>query len=340
MTIKQRQHRQWLLATSIICTLILTNALLIMSTKAASPYHATISTSNFTLQTLEVGVDDMNDPSHVTFHLQNGSPFWYSITVQSTPSGITPTPANQSSDLVTTTFVGTTMLLPPAGILPFDRSNGTYTYETLRLALTFSGPNQQVQLTLNPFDTHAATLDVLTLVLQLLGQRNGMAQMGLLAPNTLPALFNAVSTMQDFNSLTNDYLQLLQSTTSSTGTSLSQAYTCAKDLVALLTNQSEQLLLGNTLWNLLGKVIPRTSILSTIASFSSAQFALGIEGFLKDEAQALGSSLLQVSNPTVQIQTLPNATPTPSQTPATPTQTPLPTLTPIIHPTLTATQTP
>ncbi len=77
------------------------------------------------------------------------------------------------------------MLLPPAGILPFDQSNGTYTYETLRLALAFSGPNQQVQLTLNPFDSHAAALDVLTLILQLLGQRNGMAQLGLLAPNNL-----------------------------------------------------------------------------------------------------------------------------------------------------------
>ncbi len=105
MTInKQRQHRQWLLAAPIICTLILANALFIMSTKAASPYHATISTSNFTLQTLEVGADDMNDPSHVAFHLQNGSPFWYGITVQSTPSGITPTAANQSGDLVTSTF--------------------------------------------------------------------------------------------------------------------------------------------------------------------------------------------------------------------------------------------
>ncbi len=150
--------------------------------------------------------------------------------------------------------------------------------------------------------------------------------------------------MQDFNSLTNDYLQLLQSTTSSTGTgntgtSLSQAYTCAKDLVALLTNQSEQLLLSNTLWNLLGKVIPHTSILSTIASFSSAQFSLGIEGFLKDEALAMGSSLSQAGNPTVQIQTLLNgtttATPTTTQVPITPTQTTSPTLTPAIRPTLT-----
>ncbi len=345
-----------MLAISLIWIVILVNVCYVMTTRAASPYHATLSTSNFTLQTLEVGADDMSDPTHVTFHLQNGSPFWYGITVQSTPSGMMPTPANQSGDLVTNTFLGTTMLLPPAGVLPFDRSNGTYSYEALRLALAFSGPNEQVQLTLNPFDSHAAALDVLTLILQLLGQRNGMAQIGLVTPGGLGAVFNEVSTMQDFSSLTNDYTQLLQSATQTNGTtnstgatdsgaSLAQAYTCAKDLVALLTNQSEQLLLGNMLWNLVGKVISRANILAAIASFNAAQFALGVEGFLRDEATAMGTSLFQASNPTVLIQTLLNVLPTPTPTAAqtsvtpspTPTRTPLPGVTPIIHPSATAT---
>lgn len=352
MTINRKQYLQTLLTASFICTsilIVLANTPFVMSTKAAGSYHATLTTSNFTLQTLEVGADDMSNPGHVTFHLQNGSSFWYGITVQSTPAGMTPTPANQSGDLVTTTFLGTTMLLPPAGILPFDQSNGSYIYESLRLALAFSGPDQQVQLTLNPFDTHAASLDVLTLILQLLGQRNSITQIGLLLPNGLQTLFNEVGTMQNFNSLTNDYLQLLQSTTNTTGTpdtnaSLSQAYTCAQDLVALLTNQSEQLLLGNILWNLLGKAISRASILATIASFSSAQFGLGIEGFLKDEAQAMGSALFQVGNPTIQIQTLSNVPPTPTptstQVPVTSTQTHLPVITPTIQPSLTPTTTP
>lgn len=340
MMIKRQWYARSLFSTVSICILMLVSILFIMSTRAASAYHVTISSSNFSLQTLEVGADDLSNPGHVTFHLQNGSAFWYGIAVQSTPAGMTLTPANQNGDLVTTTFVGTTVLLPPANILPFDSSNGTYNYATLRLAVAFSGPNQQVQLTLSPFDTHAATLDVLTLLLQLLGQRNGMTQIGLLTPNGLQAIFNEVGTMQDFSSLTGDYLQLLQSATSTTNTtgtpdanaSLPQAYACAKDLVALLTNQSEQLLLGNILWNLSGKVVSHASILATIASFGGAQFGLGIEGFLRDEAQAMGSSLFQVGNPTVIIQTILNVTVTPTPTPS-PTQSQNSTPTPVVRPT-------
>jgi len=124
-------------------------------------------------------------------------------------------------------------------------------------------------------------------------------------------------------------------------------------MVALLTNQSEQLLLGNILWNLLGKAVSRASILATIASFGGAQFGLGIEGFLRDEAQAMGSSLFQVGNPTVLIQTvsnvtvtpaptqLQNSTPTPTQLQnSTPTPAVRPTGTPTVSPTLTPVATP
>jgi hypothetical protein len=341
--IKRQCYARSLFSTVSICVLMLASILFIMSTRAVSAYHVTISSSNFSLQTLEVGADDLSNPGHVTFHLQNGSAFWYGIAVQSTPAGMTLTPANQNGDLVTTTFVGTTVLLPPANVLPFDSSNGTYNFAALRLAVAFSGPNQQVQLTLSPLDTHAATLDVLTLLLQLLGQRNGMTQIGLLTPNGLQAIFNEVGTMQDFSSLTSDYLQLLQSATSmtnttgapNTSTSLPQAYACAKDLVALLTNQSEQLLLDNILWNLVGKVVTRASIHATITSFSGAQFGLGIEGFLRDEAQAMDSSLFQVGNPTVLIQTVLNVTATP-----TPTQSQNATPTPAVHPTAPSTASP
>ena len=74
-TFKQGAFLRMLLATCLICLLLLAHAFIIMATKAASPYHATFSTSNFTLQTVEAGAEDMSDPSHVTFHLQNGSPF-------------------------------------------------------------------------------------------------------------------------------------------------------------------------------------------------------------------------------------------------------------------------
>lgn len=149
------------------------------STHAATPYTVTITSTNFRVPFVTVATDDMSDPGNARFSLQNGTALWYSISVTSTPSGIVPTAA-ATSDLVTTTFLGSTPLLPPAQILPFDVKNGGYSFETLKLKTAFSGPGQQVQLELVPLEQHAITLDVLTLLLQLLGQKQNNLQIGLL----------------------------------------------------------------------------------------------------------------------------------------------------------------
>lgn len=297
--------------------------LVLLPARAANPYHITFSTSNFALQTISASANDLSNPGHVLFSLQNGTQFWYGIAVQSNPGGITPTPAT-ASDLVAATFYGSVPLLPPMGVLPFDQGLASSRVEILRLALAFSGPDQQVQLQLNPFESHAVTLDVLTLLLQLLGYKDAGEQIGLLAPGGLKLLFDDASAIQDLTSLVDDYTQALQSQSGSSS-ALTAAFACAKDVVALLTDASEQSMLADLLWKLLGKTIPYPAVLKSVVAFAGAQFALGIEEFINDEATLMGTMLFQQSNPTVTIQSVSNSpagqTPSPSAptTPVSPT---------------------
>lgn len=290
--------------------------LVLLPVRAANPYHITFSTSNFALQSISASANDLSNPGHVLFSLQNGTQFWYGIAVQSTPGGITPTPA-LPGDLVATTFYGSIPLLPPMGVLPFDQGPSSARAKTLRLALAFSGPDQQVQLQLNPFESHAETLDVLTLLLQLLGYKNAGEQIGMLAPGGLKLLFDDASALQNLTSLVNDYTQAMQSQSASSS-ALTAAFACAKDVVALLTNSSEQSVLADLLWKLLGKTIPYTAIFKTIMTFSEAQFALGIEAFIKDEATLMGTMLFQQNNPTVTIQSVSNSPASQSPSPSAP----------------------
>jgi len=315
--------------------------LIMMPARAANPYHITFSTSNFALQTLSASANDLSNSGHVLFTLQNGTQFWYSIAVQSSPAGITPTPA-LASDLVATTFYGAVPLLPPIGVIPFDQGTSSARYETLRLALAFSGPVQQVQLQLNPFESHAVTLDVLTLLLQLLGYKSASGQIGLLTPGGLKLLFDDASALQDLTSLVNDYTQALQSQSTSSS-ALTAAFACAKDVAALLTNSSEQRTLADLLWKLLGKTIPSTVMLKTVANFAGGQFSLGIEEFIMDEATLLGTMLFQQSNPLVTLQSVSNAPASQTPSPSTPTSMSSPTTLPTVSPgtisTITATPT-
>src|SRR6266700_3974391 len=80
--------------------LLATSVLNMIAIRAATSYHVTLSLSNFSLQTLSASADDLSDPSHAMFSLQNGTQLWYGITVQSNPADIVPTPA-PSADLVT-----------------------------------------------------------------------------------------------------------------------------------------------------------------------------------------------------------------------------------------------
>ena len=42
----------------------------------STPYHVTITTSNFRIAQLSASADDLSNPQHVLFHLQNGTSRW------------------------------------------------------------------------------------------------------------------------------------------------------------------------------------------------------------------------------------------------------------------------
>jgi len=314
-------------AVLAIC-ILMAGMLSIVPIRAAPPYHVALTASNFNLHILSASAMDLSDPSHAMFSLQNGTSLWYGITIQSNPSGITPTAANGAADVVTSTFSGSIPLLPPAGVLPFDQTNNVFHFEALKLAVAFSGPNQQIQFDLNPFEMHAVTLDIFTLLLQLLGEKGVGGQIGLLVPGALKGIFDASGTMKDFASLTSNYIAILQAIPDTTAM-LVHAHDWAKSLVALLTDTNEQQVLVDLLWKILGKTIPRAVVLKTVTGFGGAQFGLGMEGFIRDELLVTGSLLIAQSDPLVVLQTattIVRPSPTPTQRPtATPTSTPSPT---------------
>lgn len=288
----------------------------------STPYHVTITTNNFRISQLSASADDLSNPQRVLFHLQNGTSLWYGISITSTPAGIMPIAAT-SSDIVTSTFTNSVPVLPPAQVLPLDQWNGVYHYQTLQLNVSFSGPGQQFQLTLSPTEPHAVTLDAITLMLHLLGLHSEGTQIGLLENGLLATIFTTTGSMKDFESLVQDYSQVLTGGADTTQT-LAHAYACALDLSNLLADNSEQATLADVLWHIEGKVISRDSILHTIISFSQTQFGLAIEGFIKEQATMFAPMLSSGDSPTIELQTISNgmSDPTPG---VSPTQIPSPT---------------
>lgn len=344
-----------MLAALLAIILLATSTLSIVSIRAATAYHVTLTISNVSSQAIAASADDLSDPTHALFSLQNSTPLWYGIAMQTTPTGIVPSPtvANPTGDLVTTTFYGSTPLLPPIRVLPFDQTSKSTHFEALHLMAAFSGPNQQIQLDLNPFEAHAITLDVCTLLLQLLGEHSPNAQIGLLAPSFLKELFAATSTLKDFANVTNSYTQVLQST-SDKSTMLASAYAFAKAVETLFANTGEQTILADILWKMLGKAIAYPTVLKSISNFVNVQFGLGLESFIRDESTILASNLISQNDPTVVLQSVVNtaqpsttptitqtantATPTPTSTSVQPISTVLPRVTP--SPTATPKKTP
>ena len=90
MKIMMMKHntRQALFAAIVALGLLMGSTMSIVSLQAATPYHIALSVSNFSSQALSASADDVSDPAHAMFSLQNGTSFWYGVAVQSTPTGM------------------------------------------------------------------------------------------------------------------------------------------------------------------------------------------------------------------------------------------------------------
>lgn len=283
-----------------------------LSPSDSRTFGVVFSTKNFKQQLLSATSDNVSEPNHATFSLQNGTPLWYSVGVSS--SNLQVVPANQAGDLVASTFFSAYPLLPPAHVLPFDQWNGSYHFATLHLAAGFTNVNQQIQLQLTPIEPHAVTLDILTLILQILGQHTEGPQIGLLAPGELKDIFDSTSTMKDFTALVTNYSAVLQAAPDANAMFV-HAHACALNLLALFSDASEQPQLARLLWEIQGKAISRDSIARAITGIAQTQFALAVEEFIKNQSLSPSSTPSQPDPPSVLLQTTSLTTSTPSVTP-------------------------
>jgi hypothetical protein len=301
---------------------------------AASPYVVRFSTRNFGIQFLHTQPQDLSNPQHVTFSLTNGAALWYGIEVQSQPTDLQVVAADPLNDLVSSEFAQYG-LLPPSGIIPIN-TDGTF-FETVHLATSFSGPQQQIQVTLNPFDIPAATFDVFDLVLQLLGEVSTNVQVGLLEPGHIQQINDEIRAEGDFIKVINDFVGLLHAVVQHSTNVLGASSAFVIDLLKLFATKSNLARLVRILTLIVGPAVP--GIATTLASYASGLHAflviLKLTKFLADWALALGSYLFQNDTfPTVILQTDASVTPTSTLTAtASPTRIPTPTLTSTVSPT-------
>lgn len=283
---------------------------------AISPYYVTMSNYYFGAQILSAEADNLTNPAHATFSLLNGTQLWYSIIKDPSSSSVPVTATDPRGDLVTSTFFSWD-LLPPTGALPLDW-NGSYQFETLHLAASFSAPSQQIQFELSPFTYHAALMDTLHLISQIIGSKDQNEAAGLLIPGSIQSIFNATGSMTDLIHLVNDLSKVINAYPNA-DTMSEHAFDCAKDLGSLLGNGEEVNRLANILWVMQGKVIPLSEVIDSLESISGYwgrvfQLGISIFGFVRDELLAMGSVLFEQHNPTVTLQSIAVATPTPTPT--------------------------
>jgi streptogramin lyase len=317
---------RWLTVPLLMC-LLLTTAPKEPAAHAASPYYGTLSISNFGIQFLHAQADNLKDPRHALFTLTNGAALWYGILVQSQPTGLQPVAADPFSDIVSAELAQYG-LLPPSGIIPLN-TNGTF-FETVHLAASFSGPGQQMQLTLTPFTSPAVAFDVLNLLLQLLGANTTNIEIGLLTPGNLQAILDEIGSANDLVSLIGDFKNMLQAVPTNSLAVLGDAHACVNDLLKLFANANELQVLGKILVRMLGPAVP--GIAATLASFAAGlgTFLVTVKlvKFLADLALSLGSYLFQQGAfPTVMLQSISSVVPTAAQTS---TLSPSPLLTPTL----------
>jgi virginiamycin B lyase len=318
---REQQHLQRKLISVVFSTLlllspILSNLLQIPVVRAVSPYYITMSDNYFGAQILSAEEDNFTNPAHATFSLLNGTQLWYSIIQDPSSPDVPMTAADPRGDLVTATFF-TYHLLPPTGAFPLDW-NGSYQFETLNLAASFSAAGQSIQFELSPFTYQAALMDALHLLTQIIGSKDQNDAAGLLIPGSIQSIFDAASSMTDLVHLVNDLSKVINAYPH-VDTMTEYAYDCAKDLGSLLGNGEEVNRLANILWLMQGKVIPLSEVITSLESMGGywgriIQLGLSIFGFVRDELLAMGSVLFEQHNPTVSLQSNAVATPTPTPT--------------------------
>ncbi len=263
------RHPKMALLCSALLLLSLVFPLIGTAAQADAPLTVQLATSNFGVQFLHADADNLTDATHATFTLTNGSSLWYGIKVSSSPGGLKAIAANPYDDFLSAQL-STLGLLQPADVLPLN-VDGTF-FQSLHLAVSFSAPNQQVTLTLNPLDFKAATLNVLGLVLDYLGLSNNQAQIGLLAVGAVPKIVALVEGSGAFIKLVSDFIAAMSAVPD--GDVQGHMLACFDDLLRIVGDSGLRQTLAQTLILMVGKALPGAAILPILASFPLKYFSL------------------------------------------------------------------
>ena len=231
--------------------------------RAQAPFEVTFSTQNFGGVLLRAEPNNLDNPAHAIFTVEDGSQLWYSLEVQASPSSLHLHAADLLHDLVSATFtkVG---LLKPSQILLVNAKGEVA--EDLNLAVDFTEPNQRLQVTLDPFDYKAAAMDVIGLLLDYVGLVTPSTQVGLLAVNQITEILEAVEKFQELNELVHDLITLGKDIAN--GKSITNdGLNIAVDMYHVFGTKATREKLAAILAKAVQGALPNSSVVKTVLSF-------------------------------------------------------------------------
>jgi streptogramin lyase len=230
---------------------------------AQTPFKVTFSTQNFGGVLLRAEPTDLDTPTHAIFTVEDGSQLWYSLEEQATPASLHLQAADPAHDVVSTVFtkVG---LLKPAQILLVNAKGEIA--EDLDLAVDFTEPNQQLQITLDPFDYKAAAMDIIGLLLDYVGLITPSAQVGLLTAGQITDILDAVEKFQELNELVNNLITMGKDIAN--GESITRdGLNIAVDMYNLFSTKATREKLAAILAKAVQGALPNSSVLKTVLNF-------------------------------------------------------------------------
>lgn len=276
---------------------------------ADDSFNVKLSTQHFGVQFLHV----QQDGQSATFTLTNGANLWYGIEMTSAPANLGVDPANPSNDLVGAAF-GEAGLLQPQDIIPVHADGSLF--QNLKLSAGFTGPNQQITLTLNPFSAKAAALDIVRLLLELVGESDTAAQTGLLAPGAIRDILSAFDQSKSLTQAVSDLVAALHAVAAHDLRAAAGSISAlASDLLAAF-KVDELPILKAIVLRVVGGALPRVAVTAALDSFAANLTLLSnllltpinLIKYLLDLALSFGSYLFQQGEfPTVILQSVATA---------------------------------
>ncbi|HLW03622.1 MAG TPA: hypothetical protein VKT82_33555 [Ktedonobacterales bacterium] len=319
------------ISRSLQAMLVILSLLSALPARADAPVSVTMTTENFGGLLIDAAQQDLSNPAHATFTLSNGSQLWFGLETQANPSSLKLQAADPLDDVVGAAFASAGLLQPtdvvpkPADLIPVDSK--VHLFEELNLAVAFTGPDQQMQVTLNPFQWSACALDVFGVVLEYLGMINPAFQIGLLKPRQVAEIIKAIEDAPKLAALVNDFISGWHAigTADSSAKKVQKMVAVGTDILNIFVDAHSREQLISILSKIVQGALSEASITKVVDTFSIIKRALSavkIAGFFVDYLLTFGAFVYHHEQyPTVILQSHAERSPTPTMQSTQPTGT-------------------